>query len=41
MHRHLSYVLGAGGIVMVVLLAYVLRKVFDRRRGTTLPVEEN
>ena len=40
-HRHLGYVMGIGGIVGVVLLVYVLRKVFDRRRGTTLPVEEN
>ena len=40
-HRHLGYVTGIGGIVGVVLLVYVLRKVFDRRRGTSLPVEEN
>jgi membrane protein YqaA with SNARE-associated domain len=40
MHRHLSYVLGAGGIVLVLLGVYVMRKVFDRRRGTSFPVEE-
>jgi len=40
-HEHLGYVLGAGGIVIVLLLVYVLRKVFDRRRGTRLPVEED
>jgi membrane protein YqaA with SNARE-associated domain len=40
-HQHLSYVLGFSGILIVLLLAYVLRKVFDRRRGTSLPVEEN
>jgi membrane protein YqaA with SNARE-associated domain len=40
-HEHLGYVLGAGGIIIVLLLVYVLRKVFDRRRGTSLPVEED
>jgi len=39
-HDHRNYVLGVSGIVMVLLLVYVLRKVFDRRRGTNLPVEE-
>jgi membrane protein YqaA with SNARE-associated domain len=41
MHRHLGYVLGASGIVIVLLLVYVLRKVFDARRGTPFPVEED
>ena len=41
LHRHLGYVLGASGIVIVLLLVFVFRKVFDRRRGTTLPVEED
>jgi membrane protein YqaA with SNARE-associated domain len=41
LHRHLGYVMGVGGIVIVLLLVYVLRKVFDRRRGTSLPVEED
>jgi membrane protein YqaA with SNARE-associated domain len=40
LHRHLGYVMGVGGIILVLLLVYVLRKVFDRR-GTSLPVEEN
>jgi membrane protein YqaA with SNARE-associated domain len=40
-HQHLAYVLGFSGIRIVLLLVYVLRKVFDRRRGTSLPVEEN
>ena len=39
-HEHRNYVLGVSGIVMVLLLVYVMRKVFDRRRGTSLPVEE-
>jgi membrane protein YqaA with SNARE-associated domain len=40
-HEHRDYVLGAGGLIIVLLLVYVLRKVFDRRRGTSLPVEED
>jgi membrane protein YqaA with SNARE-associated domain len=40
LHARLGYVLGVGGIIIVLLLVYVLRKVFDRRRGTSLPVEE-
>ena len=28
------------GIVVMLILVYVVRKVFDRRRGTSLPVEE-
>jgi len=39
-HEHLGYVLGASGIIIVLLAVYVLRKVFDGRRGTKLPVEE-
>jgi membrane protein YqaA with SNARE-associated domain len=37
---HHGYVFGISGILIVILLVYVLRKVFDRRRGTSLPVEE-
>jgi hypothetical protein len=33
--------LGISGILVVVILVYVLRKVFDRKRGTPLPVEED
>jgi membrane protein YqaA with SNARE-associated domain len=40
-HQHLSYVLGFSGVVIVLLLVFVLRKVFDKRRGTSLPVEES
>ncbi len=39
-HEHLGYVLAGSGIIVVLLLVYVLRKVFDRRRGTSFPVEE-
>jgi membrane protein YqaA with SNARE-associated domain len=38
-HEHRDYVLGLTGIVIVLLVVYVLRKVFDGRRGTKLPVE--
>ena len=38
---HRYWVLGVSGIVLVLLLVYVLRKVFDRRRGTSLPMEED
>jgi membrane protein YqaA with SNARE-associated domain len=41
LHEHLGYVLGASGIIIVLLLVYVFRKVFDARRGTILPVEED
>ena len=39
-HEHQHYVLGVSGIILVVLVVYVMRKVFDRRRGTSFPVEE-
>lgn len=39
-HDHLGYVLGAGGIIVVLIVVYVVRKLFDRRRGTHFPVEE-
>jgi membrane protein YqaA with SNARE-associated domain len=40
-HEHLGYVMGFGGLLVVAVAVYVLRKVFDRRRGTPLPVEED
>jgi membrane protein YqaA with SNARE-associated domain len=40
LHRHLGYVLGAGGIVVVLIAVYVIRKLFDRRRGTNFPSED-
>ena len=39
-HDHLGYVLGAGGVIVVLIVVYVVRKLFDRRRGTHFPVEE-
>ena len=40
-HAHRDYVLAVSGIIIVLLVVYVLRKVFDRRRGTRLPIEED
>ncbi len=40
-HRHLGLVLAGVGLLVMVLLAYVVRRVFDRRRGTALPLEED
>lgn len=39
-HRHLNVVLGVGGICLVLLALWVIRKVFDRRKGVPLPVDE-
>ena len=39
-HDHLGYVLGGGGIFVVLVAVYVVRKLFDLRRGTQFPVEE-
>lgn len=40
LHEHLGYVLGGAGVVVVVVAAYVVRMLFDKRRGTTFPAEE-
>ena len=39
-HNHLNIVLSAAGLAMLLLALYVARRVFDRRRGVVLPVEE-
>jgi membrane protein YqaA with SNARE-associated domain len=39
-HRHANIVMGVGGIVLVGLGIFVLRRIFDRRRGVALPLEE-
>ncbi len=39
-HHHLGLALGIGGIVLLLLAVYVVRKVFDRRRGMKLPIED-
>jgi membrane protein YqaA with SNARE-associated domain len=40
MHEHFGLVLAAVALAAVLLAVFVSRKVFDRRRGTPLPVEE-
>lgn len=37
---HLGLVLGGIGLVVMVLAVYVLQKIFDRKRGVALPMEE-
>ena len=39
-HDHFDWVLGVACAIGLVCVVYVLRKVFDRRRGMRLPVEE-
>ena len=40
MHRHLNLVLGAVGLVVMVIFIYILRSIFDRAKGLPLPVED-
>src|SRR5579875_3162468 len=40
MHRHLGLVLGTALFGVFLLVLYVVRRIFDRRRGLSLPVEE-
>lgn len=39
-HRHSNIVFGVIGALIFALLIYIFRKVFDRKKGVTLPVEE-
>jgi membrane protein YqaA with SNARE-associated domain len=38
--QHLGYVLGSIGILAGVLVFYIVRKLFGKRRGTNFPVED-
>lgn len=40
MQQHLGYVLGAFAILAGLLVFYIVRKLFGRRRGTRFPVED-
>jgi len=40
-HLHLQLVLGMGGILVGLIAFWVIRKLFDRRRGTRFPLEED
>jgi membrane protein YqaA with SNARE-associated domain len=39
-HDHLGLVLAGVGAIIVVIAVYVTRRIFDRRNGTRLPIEE-
>jgi membrane protein YqaA with SNARE-associated domain len=39
-HQHLQVVLGIAAAICLVFMIYVLRKLFDRRRGEKFPLEE-
>lgn len=39
-HAHMGWVLGVGGILGFVLALWIVRKIFDRRRGSPLPIED-
>jgi dipeptide/tripeptide permease len=38
--QHLGYVLGSIGILAGVLVFYIVRKLFGKRRGTHFPAED-
>ena len=40
LRAHMAYILGVSGILVVLLVVWVVRKLFDRKRGTRFPVEE-
>ena len=40
-HRHLNIALGLGAGLLLALIVYVVRRIFDRRKGISLPVEEH
>lgn len=39
-HEHFDWVLGVASAILLACVVYVLRRVFDRRRGMRFPVEE-
>ena len=40
LHLHLQFILGVGGILVGLIAVWIIRKLFDRRRGTRFPLEE-
>ena len=40
MRRHSGIAVGTVGVLVLVLAVYVIRKIFDRRKGVPLPLEE-
>ena len=41
LRQHHTLMLSIGGAVLLLLAAYVLRKLFDRNRGAKFPAEES
>jgi membrane protein YqaA with SNARE-associated domain len=41
LHRHFELILAVTGVLVMGLAVYVVRNLFDRRRGTSLPLEED
>ncbi len=39
-HQHLGLVIGTVGAIIILIGIFVTRKIFDRRNGTRLPIEE-
>jgi hypothetical protein len=40
MHTHLYLVLGGVGILVLVIVVWVMRRVFDKRAKSRMPVED-
>jgi membrane protein YqaA with SNARE-associated domain len=40
LHHHFGLVLAGCGVVLLLLALYVIRKLFDRKRGESFPIEE-
>jgi hypothetical protein len=40
LHEHSNILLGVGGAALLILGIFVVRRIFDRRKGLSLPVEE-
>jgi membrane protein YqaA with SNARE-associated domain len=39
-HRHANVALSVGGVLLLVVVLWVIRKIFDRRKGLELPADE-
>jgi membrane protein YqaA with SNARE-associated domain len=39
-HEHARNILGGAGVVILIIAIWVTRKIFDRRKGVPLPVED-
>ncbi len=40
LHRHFALVMSGAGVLVLLLVVWVARKVFDGKRGEKLPVEQ-